>query len=94
MTTRRASKALPNPYLTTDSPDELDPASRIAHDIVTHRRDVLPSVERIMNAGLDGDATVRALTLFREPWRPPATRTAIHGWPSPTAASALISGAA
>ncbi len=66
MTTKRAAKASPNPYLTTDSPDELDPASRIAHDIITHRRDVLPSVERIMNAGLDDEATVRALTLFRQ----------------------------
>ena len=66
MTTKRASKALPNPYLTTDSPDDLEPASRIAYDIVHDRRDVLPSVERIMNAGLDDDARLRAMTLFRD----------------------------
>lgn len=66
MTSKRAAKSSPNPYLTTDSPDGLAPASRIAYDIVHDRRDVLPSVERIMNAGLDDDATLRAMTLFRD----------------------------
>jgi hypothetical protein len=66
MATKRATKASPNPYLTTASPDDLEPASRIAYDIVHDRRDVLPSVERIMNAGLDDEATLRAMTLFRD----------------------------
>ncbi len=66
MSTKRATKPSPNPYLTTESPDDLEPASRIAYDIVHDRRDVLPSVERIMNAGLDADATLRAMTLFRD----------------------------
>jgi hypothetical protein len=66
MSTKRATKASPNPYLTTESPDDLEPASRIAYDIVHDRRDVLPSVERIMNAGLDAEATLRAMTLFRD----------------------------
>ena len=66
MSTKRTTKAAPNPYLTTASPDDLEPASRIAYDIVHDRRDVLPSVERIMNAGLDEAATLRAMTLFRD----------------------------
>ena len=61
----RPSKAAPNPYLTTASVEDLSPSNRIAHDIISERRDVLVSVERIMNAGLDADATVYALTLFR-----------------------------
>ena len=66
MIKKRPSKAPPNPYLTTASPDDLGPANRIAYDIVHERRDVLPSVERIMNAGLDEAATLRAMTLFRD----------------------------
>jgi len=61
----RPAKAPPNPYLTSASVEELSPANRIAHDIISERRDVLASVERIMNAGLDPDATVHALNLFR-----------------------------
>ena len=64
MSTRRAAKAAPNPYLTTQSPEDLGPASRLAYEIVHDRRDLLPSVERIMNAGLDDEATLQALTLF------------------------------
>lgn len=66
MTTKRSTKPPPNPYLTAASRDELEPANRIAHDVVHERRDLLPSVERIMNAGLDDEATVRAMTLFRD----------------------------
>jgi hypothetical protein len=66
VTKKRPTKAPHNPYLTSESPDDLGPANRIAYDIVSERRDLLPSVERIMNAGLDEDGTVRALTLFRD----------------------------
>ena len=62
---KRSTKAPRNPYLTAATPDDLGPANRIAHDIVAERRDLLPSVERIMNAGLDTDGTVDVLTLFR-----------------------------
>jgi hypothetical protein len=65
VTKKPARKAPDNPYLTAATPDELGPANRIAYDIVADRRDLLPSVERIMNAGLDEAATVGALTLFR-----------------------------
>jgi hypothetical protein len=62
---KRPTKAAYNPYLNAASPDDLGPANRIAYDIVSDRRDLLPSVERIMNAGLNEDGTVGALTLFR-----------------------------
>jgi hypothetical protein len=62
----RTAKPPENPYLTAVSVDELSPANRIAHDIVSERRDLLPSVERIMNAGLDADTTINALSLFRQ----------------------------
>ena len=62
---KRSTKAPRNPYLTAATPDELGPADRIAYDIIAERRDLLPSVERIMNAGLDADGTVGVLNLFR-----------------------------
>jgi hypothetical protein len=66
MVTKGSRKASPpNPYLTAPTPDALGAADRIAYDIVAGRRDLLPSVERIMNAGLGEDDTVGALTLFR-----------------------------
>ena len=63
---RRSVKRAENPYLASSSVDELTPANRIAYEIVAERRDLVPSVERIMNAGLDQQTTVRALNLFRE----------------------------
>jgi hypothetical protein len=41
-----------NTWLSTESPDDLGPANRIAHDILSGRRDLSPSVQRIMTAGL------------------------------------------
>ncbi len=61
----RTSKQAANPYLTADSPEDLEPPNRIAYEIVSERRDLLPSVERIMNAELPPAATTQALTLFR-----------------------------
>ena len=66
MTKKQSGKLPANPYLTSASPDELGPSNRIAYDIIRDRRDVLPSVERIMNADLDDDARLRAITLFRD----------------------------
>jgi hypothetical protein len=63
---RRPAKPAENPYLTSGSADDLSPANRIAYEIVAERRDLVPSVERIMNAGLNQDGTLRALSLFRE----------------------------
>jgi hypothetical protein len=65
MIKKKPRKAAPNPYLTTSSPDDLGPTDRIAFDIVADRPDLLPSVERIMTAGLNGAATHRAISLFR-----------------------------
>lgn len=62
----RSTKQAANPYLTTDTPDQLEPPNRIAYEIMSERRDLLPSLERIMNAGLSPTATTHALTLFRE----------------------------
>jgi hypothetical protein len=66
MTRKHQAKGAANPYLTSDSPDDLGPSNRIAYDIIRDRRDVLPSVELIMNANLDDDARLRAITLFRD----------------------------
>jgi hypothetical protein len=66
MVNRQTRKPPENPYRTAASSDQLGPANRIAYDIVAARRDLLPSVERIMNAGLGEDATLRAITLFRD----------------------------
>jgi hypothetical protein len=63
---KKSTKGPPNPYLTSATPDELGPANRIAYDIFTKRRDLLPSVDRIMNADLDEDGKVGALTLFQD----------------------------
>jgi hypothetical protein len=57
-------KKQPNPYLGASSGEELAPTQRLAHDIVALRRDLIPSVERIMNADL-GEATIDALGLFQ-----------------------------
>jgi hypothetical protein len=63
--TARPSKVT-SPWLTSASPDDLGPADRIAHDIVVGRRDLLPSVQLIMTAGLDEEATAQAIGLFRD----------------------------
>ena len=90
---KRSTKAPHNPYLTSATPDDLGPANRIAYDIIAERRDLLPSVERIMNAGFDEDGTVGVLTLFRssltavgDPNRDPRVAIATY---SPASASAL-----
>jgi hypothetical protein len=86
MATSRPAKRIANPYLTTESPEELTPPNRIAYEIFAERRDLLPSVERIMNAGLDEAATTKALGLFRasltvpgDPHRDPAVAISSAG---------------
>jgi len=64
MVSRRQAKSPTNPYCGTASPDDLGPTERIAFDIIAGRRDLLPSVERIMKADLDDEARFRAITLF------------------------------
>ncbi|WP_116998207.1 hypothetical protein [Desertimonas flava] len=65
MVTKKSAKGAANPYLGDGDIDALSPANRLAYEIIADRRDVLPSVERIMNAGLAEPDTVNALTLFR-----------------------------
>jgi hypothetical protein len=53
-------------WQSSGSPDDLEPAEQIAHEILTGRRDLLPSVERIMTADLGEAGTLRAISLFRD----------------------------
>lgn len=64
MVTKKAKAALGNPYLEAAEADQTSP-DRIAYEIVAERRDVLPSVQRIMDAGLAEPVTFAALSLFR-----------------------------
>jgi hypothetical protein len=48
-----------------DAPDDLGPSERIAHEIVLAYRDLLPSVDRIMNAELSDPDRLYAITLFQ-----------------------------
>ena len=66
MATKRSTKAPANPYLTTADPNELEPANRVAYDVIHERRDLLPSVRMIMDAALDDDAKLQAMTRFRD----------------------------
>jgi hypothetical protein len=65
MTTKRALKPAPD-WQSLGSPADLAAPDRLAHEIVTARRDLMPSVNLIMSAGLDADATLRALELFKD----------------------------
>jgi hypothetical protein len=44
--------------------DELEPNEQLAHELVSGRRDLAPSVERIMAANLTVDQRHHALTAF------------------------------
>ena len=48
------------------SVDDLAPRERLAHEIVSTYGDLLPSVARIMDAKLDEQQTLAALTAFRD----------------------------
>jgi hypothetical protein len=47
------------------SPD-LGPADSLAHEIVAHRADLRPSVQRIVSAGMSAGDTEHALGLFQQ----------------------------
>ena len=67
MTTSTSKKRPPQPaanWKSKGSPAELGATEQIAHGIITARPDLMPSVERIMNAPLDADDRQRALELF------------------------------
>ncbi len=46
--------------------DSLEPNERLAHELVVLRRDLTPSVERIMNHEMSEAARGRALSVFAE----------------------------
>lgn len=48
------------------SVEDLAPRERLAHEIVTAYGDLLPSVERIIDAELTEEQSLAALTAFRE----------------------------
>ena len=48
------------------SVDDLAPRERLAHEIVSAYGDLLPSVVRIMDADLDEERGLAALTAFRD----------------------------
>jgi len=54
------------PYLSTVDVAELSPADRVAREIVSVRKDLSPSVARIMDAELEDAARLRAIELFRD----------------------------
>ncbi len=47
-------------------PEDAGPAEQIAYEILAGRRDLSPSVDRIMTAGLGPERTLTAITLFRD----------------------------
>jgi hypothetical protein len=63
---KRAAPGPARPYLGSTDLEDLSVAYQVAHEIVTSRADLLPSVDRIMAAGLDEPDQERALTLFRD----------------------------
>ena len=46
--------------------EDLPETEQIAHDVVINRRDLAPSVERIMDAELSDDQRNLAMTMFRD----------------------------
>ena len=63
---KRVTQDPDRPYVGSADPETLGPSDRVAHDILTMRMDLLPSIDRIMHAGLDEPSAELALTLFRD----------------------------
>jgi hypothetical protein len=57
---RTAAQRWPKP------PEDAGPSELIAHEILAAYRDLTPSVDRIMTAGLDDTQRLTAITLFRD----------------------------
>jgi hypothetical protein len=67
MAARKKASAQPvRPYLGSTDPEDLSPAYRVANEILATRADLLPSVDRIVGAGLNESNEERALSLFRD----------------------------
>lgn len=61
----RRTKPVPSPWWNaTVDIETLNEHQRLAHEIVTRRRDLTPSVERIMEANLADEVRLRALAAF------------------------------
>jgi hypothetical protein len=72
-TKRRPPVAAAN-WKSKGSAAELGETEQIAHAIVTDRPDLMPSVDRIMNASLDAEGRQRALELFRHALETPGDK--------------------
>ncbi|HRE00233.1 MAG TPA: hypothetical protein PLV68_02970, partial [Ilumatobacteraceae bacterium] len=66
---KKQSARASNPFQASLSPDDLSPANRLAFEIFAERRDLLPSIERILNAGLDDTTAATALGFDGKPFR-------------------------
>jgi hypothetical protein len=53
-------------WQSSGSSDDASPAELIAQQILAERGDLLPSVDRIMTAGLGTAGTLQAISLFRD----------------------------
>lgn len=65
-TKKPARQDIIRPYLSHPFPADASDLHRAAHTILTQRSDVLPSIERILHAGLSDDVAIRALGLFHD----------------------------
>ncbi len=71
--TRSKKPPAPAPWYDSRKPlEEQDPATQVAHELITHRRDLAPSVDRIMAADLDAPQRHVAIELFRDSLREPS----------------------
>lgn len=69
MATKKQAAKTPNRiarWQSTGPPEDVGPAEQIANEILAGRRDLLPSVDRIMTADLGSEGTLKAIGLFRD----------------------------
>lgn len=71
---RRTTKVAAQDWKSKGSAAELGETEQIAHQIVTDRPDLMPSVALIMDAALDADGRQRALQLFQTALQTPGDK--------------------
>jgi hypothetical protein len=84
---KRTANTPEHTWQSSGSPDDLGAAERVAYDILASRRDLLPSVDRIMNASLGAEGTLRAIGLLRDSLTNPGD---VHRGPRVTIARCLL----
>ena len=63
---KKTAGLAPSDLVGPEDEEARTPVQSAAREILTLRADLLPSVERIVGAGLSDDGTVAALGLFRD----------------------------